>query len=127
MHKLIALTPEIVKALDTAQLPSYIQQMVATKQAKLRDCFDDCIWCFKVIQCSTSIFEALETIQGLNDNFINQIIYEIRNKCDIYELEKSDFLFVFNELAFQKVFKLRLEIDRIYFDFMDSIISTRAT
>ncbi|MBC7471870.1 MAG: hypothetical protein H7196_01190 [candidate division SR1 bacterium] len=127
MHKLIALTPELVKALNTAELPSYAQQIVSTKQAKLRDSIDDCIWCFKVIQSSTNIFEALETIQGLDDDFINQIIYKIKSKYDIYKLEKSDFLFVFNELAFQNVFKMRLEIDRIYFDFMDSIISTHAT
>ena len=127
MHKLVKLTPELVKALDTAKLPSYAQDLVNDKHAELVECVDHSIWCIKAIQSSVKLDEALETITELDEDFINQMVWKIKSEYDLYRLDKDDFVLIFNTISFKTLFVMRLEIDRIYFDFLDSIISVHTS
>jgi hypothetical protein len=121
-YRQVNLTPQLLQAIDTAKLPTFAKVLVDDKINDLIDSINKYEWYIEKISESSRLEEALGSIYQLKNDFVNQIIYEIRDKFEISSLGKIDFIRIFNESAYTALIAKKEYIYRIYLNHLDAII-----
>jgi hypothetical protein len=123
MYRLVRMSARLLQDLKTAELPTFAKDCLDSKHLELSKCIESSIATLDRIIISNNLNEVLEAIQRQNDDFINTIIWQIRNDHNLDRLSKMEFFEKFHDNALMGVLAKREEIEKIYFHHIDMLIS----
>lgn len=79
-------------------------------------------YCLTAILTSGSLSEALTTIDMQDEEFINRIIWSIKEGVDLNCIDKLEFVTIFADIAIQFLVQKRIEVDNIYGMYLEQFL-----